>query len=132
IEFTPAGRREFRSLPDSVKDAAAHALAELAEDPSPPDAVELRGYPGSYRIKFYRDRYRILYRVSERHARPSSDACARATPRVSGGRSPTTSHLPKITTHATEPGPPKLWTSPNLAPRTWREPACTLNCVVIS
>ena len=69
VEFTPSARREFRHLPDRVKDEAAQALADLSEDPSPLDAVPLRGYADSYRIRFYRDQYRILYRVSERRHR---------------------------------------------------------------
>lgn len=64
VEFTPSARREFRNLPDRVKDQAAHAIADLIEDPSPFDAVSLRGYADSYRIRFYRDQYRLLYRVS--------------------------------------------------------------------
>jgi len=49
LEFTPSARREFRNLPDRVKDQAAQALADLIESPIPFDAIPLRGYPDSYR-----------------------------------------------------------------------------------
>jgi len=65
LEFTPSARREFRNLPDRVKDQAAQALADLIESPIPFDAIPLRGYSDSYRIRFYRNQYRLLYRVSE-------------------------------------------------------------------
>jgi hypothetical protein len=49
-----------------VKDEAVQAITDLTEAPSPFDAVPLRGFADSYRVRFYRDQYRILYGVSER------------------------------------------------------------------
>ena len=52
-----------------MKDEAAQTLADLIESPIPFDAIPLRGYPDSYRIRLYRDQYRILYRISEHQRR---------------------------------------------------------------
>ena len=61
--------RELDRLPASVRTEAIEALSELEEDAMPDGCVLLRGYKQRYRIKFYRDRYRIVYDVSERQRR---------------------------------------------------------------
>jgi len=66
IDFKLSARKEFLQLDDRAKAEAKKAIADLAEDPFPEGSVELRGHPGLYRIRFYRDRYRIVYSVSEK------------------------------------------------------------------
>lgn len=66
IEFKVSAGKEFHQLDDSVKAEARQAIADLAEDPFPAGSLELRGYPGLYRIRFYRNAYRIVYGISEK------------------------------------------------------------------
>jgi mRNA-degrading endonuclease RelE of RelBE toxin-antitoxin system len=65
IEFTPLARRHLDELEDRVRIEAMRTIADLREDPFPPGHVQLRGYRDVHRIRFYRDQYRLLYRVSE-------------------------------------------------------------------
>ncbi len=65
LPVAPSANREFRKLPDWVRDEAVELLAELRTDPLPPDAIELRGLAGHYRVKFGSGRYRLIYRISE-------------------------------------------------------------------
>ena len=60
---------ELAKLEDTIKDEAVEAIAELREDPFPPGAIPLRGSINRYRIKFYRNRYRIIYQVSVKQHR---------------------------------------------------------------
>ncbi len=64
VRFLPAARREFRKLDDSVKAEASEVLRELSDDPFLFGAALLRGYTDLYRIKFYREQYRIVYQVA--------------------------------------------------------------------
>ena len=66
IQFEPSARKEFQQLDDRVKAEASEAIQDLGEDPFPQGSVELRGHPNVYRIRFYRDAYRIVYGVSEK------------------------------------------------------------------
>jgi mRNA-degrading endonuclease RelE of RelBE toxin-antitoxin system len=66
VEFTASGRREFKSLGFREKEAAVRAIGELTEDPTPAGAIALRGYRNLYRFRFYRDRFRLIYYVSEK------------------------------------------------------------------
>ncbi len=66
IEFTPLARRHLDELEDRVRIEAMQAIVDLREDPFPPGHVQLRGYRDVYRIRFYRDQYRMIYRVSEK------------------------------------------------------------------
>ena len=64
LRVAPSANREFKSLPDPIRDEAANLLVDLAEDPFPPDAMELRGHAGYHRVRFGDNRYRLIYRVS--------------------------------------------------------------------
>jgi mRNA-degrading endonuclease RelE of RelBE toxin-antitoxin system len=66
IEFTPLARRHLDELEDRVRIEAIQAIVDFREDPFPLGHLELRGHRGVYRIHFYRDQYRIIYRVSEK------------------------------------------------------------------
>jgi len=56
---------ELDQLTDSIREQAMQSIADLAEDPFPAGSIPLRGYRHLYRIRFYRDQYRVIYRVSE-------------------------------------------------------------------
>jgi mRNA-degrading endonuclease RelE of RelBE toxin-antitoxin system len=64
VEFAQSALREFRQLDDRAKAEAKRAIADLEEDPFPAGSIPLRGNPGFFRIRFYRDAYRIVYGVS--------------------------------------------------------------------
>ena len=73
--------RDLDLLPDAVRSEALDAIEDLAEDPLPTDSIPLRGYTHRYRIKFYSNRYRIIYDVLEKQrairifrVRPRKDA----------------------------------------------------------
>jgi len=69
VDFALSARREFQQLDDLAKAEAKKAIADLAEDPFPDESIPLRGNPGFYRIRFYRDAYRIVYSVSEKQGK---------------------------------------------------------------
>jgi mRNA-degrading endonuclease RelE of RelBE toxin-antitoxin system len=48
---------------------ALEAIADLEEDPFPMGSIPLRGYTNLYRLRFYRDRFRLVYTVSEKQRR---------------------------------------------------------------
>jgi mRNA-degrading endonuclease RelE of RelBE toxin-antitoxin system len=57
-------QRQLESLPrpDLVKEAA-EIISDLADDPVPAGAIEMRGYNNMYRVRFGSDAYRIVYRA---------------------------------------------------------------------
>jgi len=65
VEFTRSSRREFKLLESGAKREAAALVEELREDPFPIGSEKLRGYHDYYRAKFYRGRYRMIFRVFE-------------------------------------------------------------------
>ncbi len=56
----------FSRLREEVQLEAGEAIGELAEDPFPFDCKPMEGYADLYRVRFYRGRYRIVYRVKQR------------------------------------------------------------------
>ena len=69
VEFTASARREFKILGAAPKQSAVQVLQDLTEDAVPATAIPLRGYASMYRIRFYRDRFRLIYWVSEKQRR---------------------------------------------------------------
>lgn len=65
VSLLPSALSELDRLNDSVRAQAIQSIEDLAEDPFPAGSIPLRGHQHLYRIRFYRDRYRIIYRVSE-------------------------------------------------------------------
>ena len=61
----PSAQCDLDELDDRVRSEAMAAILDLAEDPFPYGFIPLRGYVDIYRIRVYRDLYRIVYRVSE-------------------------------------------------------------------
>ena len=60
-------KKDLDELPDPVRREALQMLADLLEDPYPPNLEEARmkGYRNRYRLYFYRDRYRFIYEIAE-------------------------------------------------------------------
>lgn len=62
IEITPSARREIRALPAHVRSQAVQLINELARNPKPARAKELRNRANIYRI-WLAGRWRIVYEV---------------------------------------------------------------------
>jgi mRNA-degrading endonuclease RelE of RelBE toxin-antitoxin system len=69
VEIVKSASRELDALTDSVRHTAVETIAGLEEDPFPPGSILPRGYTNLYRLKFYREAYRIVYVVSEKQRR---------------------------------------------------------------
>ncbi len=69
VSLRPDARRELREAPNRIALEIIELLADLALDPFPPDALELRGHAGHYRIRL--NGYRVIYRISESRRRIS-------------------------------------------------------------
>lgn len=63
IEFKPAARRQFASLPRGVQERISPEIDTLAVNPRPPVAVKLEGADNLYRIR--KGDYRILYQIQD-------------------------------------------------------------------
>jgi mRNA interferase RelE/StbE len=61
IRITETARHEMRRLPGHVRQRIRRRVEDLATDPTPTDARELRGLPGRYRLRLLD--WRIIYRV---------------------------------------------------------------------
>lgn len=60
--------RELAAL-DNVRADALANIADLYEDAFPEGCVKLRGYRDLYRIRFYPNQYRIVYRTATKQRR---------------------------------------------------------------
>ncbi len=58
-----AAERDVRHLPGHVRQRARRIIVDLAREPRPPQAVELRGHPGYWRQRLLE--WRIIYRVED-------------------------------------------------------------------
>jgi len=65
VRTLPEAQSDLDELPDPVRAEALAAIEDLAYDPFPPGSIPLRGHAHRYRIKFYSNRYRIIYDVSQ-------------------------------------------------------------------
>ncbi len=63
VSFDKSIKRQVRRLPGKLRQEAKRRIADLARDPYPPDAIELRGYPGIYRTWLTDARYRLIWEV---------------------------------------------------------------------
>jgi len=66
VSLRPSADREIGELDDSVRREAIAVIADLKDDPLPSGSVLLRGYRDLYRVRFYREQFRIVYSVSVR------------------------------------------------------------------
>ena len=60
------GKRDLRRLPGYIRQRASRIVDNLANDPRPFDAVELREKPNHYRIRL--DNWRIIYRIDDENS----------------------------------------------------------------
>jgi mRNA interferase RelE/StbE len=63
LKITDTAKKEIIELPGNVHQAIRRIVNSLADKPVPPNAKELRGLPGRYRIR--PNRWRIIYRVEK-------------------------------------------------------------------
>ena len=69
VSIRPSADREIDELADSVRREAIAVMTDLKDDPFPSGSLLLRGYRDLYRVRFYRDQFRIVYSVSARSRR---------------------------------------------------------------
>ncbi len=63
--YRRSAQRALRAIVEGdVRDELYEAVNDLEADPFPPDAIELKGNPGVFRIRV--GQYRVLYQVSEK------------------------------------------------------------------
>jgi len=65
----PLALRQFRKLDLDVQLEATELFGEFTEGPFPFGVDAMEGYANLYKLRFYGDRYRIVYRVFERSRR---------------------------------------------------------------
>lgn len=63
LEIEPRARRQLRVLPQDMQRRITGALAQLAQQPRPPDAKRLTGHDRIYRLRV--GAYRILYEIED-------------------------------------------------------------------
>ena len=69
LEITPSAKREIRELSDAARRDARELLRGLQEHPIELADSILRAHSDIYAARFYRGRYRMVYRVSEKQRR---------------------------------------------------------------
>lgn len=63
LQYTAAARRDLADVPGNYRQRLRRNFEALADQPTPPEAKELRERPGRYRIRL--DRWPLIYRVDE-------------------------------------------------------------------
>lgn len=69
VTFDKALKRQVDRLPGKLRQEARHRIADLARDPRPPDAIELRGHSGIFRVWLQDARYRLIWEVIDAETR---------------------------------------------------------------
>ncbi|MEG3436184.1 type II toxin-antitoxin system RelE/ParE family toxin [Pannus brasiliensis CCIBt3594] len=64
IEFSRKARKQFKALPELVRDRLIPKIDSLTENPRPSDCKALQGTKGLYRVRV--GDYRILYSIEDR------------------------------------------------------------------
>jgi mRNA interferase RelE/StbE len=68
VEFLPSARRELLALVEPDREHVRDAIRSLADDPTPPDSIPMRGKgTGLHRLRV--GDYRVVYRVQEQRVR---------------------------------------------------------------
>ena len=62
IQFLPKARRDLLGLRGANEDRIRAAIRSLADDPTPPDSIEMRGKGTGFR-RLRVGNYRVIYRV---------------------------------------------------------------------
>ncbi len=69
VKILSEAQDDLDLLDDRIREEAMRAILDLAEDPFPEGSILLERHTGLYRVRFYREGYRIVYRVSEKQRR---------------------------------------------------------------
>jgi mRNA-degrading endonuclease RelE of RelBE toxin-antitoxin system len=69
VEVRPAARKQLTQLASAAKLEATHLLRLLRESPIELADTVLKGHKDLYAARFYRGRYRMLYRISPKQRR---------------------------------------------------------------
>ena len=69
IKILSEAQDDLDLLDDHVRLEAMRTILDLAEDPFPEDSILLERHTNLYRVRCCRERYRIVYRVSEKRRR---------------------------------------------------------------
>ena len=64
VEVTPAFARDFRRLPRAELVRVDRVIQSLRDEPRPPGARSIRGFPSCYRLRI--GQYRLVYEVRDR------------------------------------------------------------------
>jgi mRNA interferase RelE/StbE len=65
LAFDRTLKRQVEQLPGKLRQEVRQRIADLAREPRPNDARELRGYPGVYRCWLSDARYRLIWEVDD-------------------------------------------------------------------
>ncbi len=65
VKISPVASKAYKNLEEGPKRDAAELLSDLEEDPTQVRAIELRANPGTWRVRFHHDRYRMIYQISK-------------------------------------------------------------------
>lgn len=64
VALRPGARRELRRLDDEPRREALDLVEDLREQgPALETALKMRGYPDSWRVRFFHESYRMVYEV---------------------------------------------------------------------
>lgn len=69
VSFDKELKRQVQQLPGKLRQEAKQRIADLAIDPRPLGAIELRGYSDIYRTWLTDARYRLIWEVIEQERR---------------------------------------------------------------
>jgi mRNA-degrading endonuclease RelE of RelBE toxin-antitoxin system len=69
LAFDRSLKRQVEQLPGKLRQEVRQRIADLAREPRPADARELRGYPHVYRCWLSDSRYRMIWEVDDMQRR---------------------------------------------------------------
>jgi len=69
LSFDRELKRRVSELPGKLRQEVKRRIADLARDPRPAGAVELRGHPDVYRVWLSDARYRLVWQIFEQELR---------------------------------------------------------------
>ncbi len=67
VSLRPLARKQLRQLDGPQQEEVRDILLDLEEGYFPDGAIQLEDHPRFERAKFYREAYRIVYRVNQRN-----------------------------------------------------------------
>jgi len=66
VKLTPLAKRQLKRLDEDIRLEAVNLLLDLEDGIFPSDKVRLRKYERYERVKFARNRFRIIYRINRK------------------------------------------------------------------